>query len=221
MILRIGHRGAAGHAPENTLLSIQAAITLGADLVELDVRATRDGHFVLLHDGRVDRTTNGKGAVAEMTLDAIRRLDAGEEQRIPTLWEVLEAASGRVGVILEIKSPGLAEGIAATVRQSGFAGSILYASFLHQELKVVREVIPSASTMALLKSGSPLSPSDLTEVHVSHVGLPLDPLTRPRVELFHSAAFSVFVYTVNDPSDIEWVKSLGVEGIISDFPERI
>ena len=221
MILRIGHRGAAGHAPENTLLSIRKAIALGVDMVELDVRETRDGHFILLHDGRVERTTNGRGAVADMTFDEVRQLDAGEGERIPTVGEALETASGRVGMILEIKSPGLAEAVAATVLQSGFAGHILYASFLHQELKGVRAVMPSACTMALFESNFPLSPSHLAEVNVSHVGLPFDLLTRQTVALFHSAAFSVFVYTVNDPSDIEWVKSLGVEGIISDFPERI
>src|SRR5437867_13434882 len=80
-VLRIGHRGAAGYAPENTLLSIQRAIELGCDLVEVDVRRTQDGHLVLLHDERVDRTTNGKGAVAETTLERLRKLDAGGGQR--------------------------------------------------------------------------------------------------------------------------------------------
>ena len=221
MILRIGHRGAVGHAPENTLLSIRKAIALGVDMVELDVRGTKDGHCVLLHDGRVDRTTNGRGAVAEMTLDEVRRLDAGEGERIPTLGEALETANGRVGVILEIKSPGLAEAVAAAARQSGFTGRILYASFLHQELKGVRAVIPSANTMALLESGSSLAPPNLVGMRVSHVGLPLDPRIQNNVESFHAAGFAVFVYTVNDPADIAGVKSLGVEGIISDFPERI
>src|SRR5213593_3287192 len=96
-VLRIGHRGAAGYAPENTLRSIEQAIALGCDLVEVDVRRTRDGDLVLLHDERVDRTTNGKGNVAEMTLKDLRTLDAGGGPRIPTLQEALHVADGRVG----------------------------------------------------------------------------------------------------------------------------
>ena len=221
MILRIGHRGAAGHAPENTLLSIRKAIALGVDMVELDLRGTKDGHCVLLHDGRVDRTTNGRGVVAEMALDEVRRLDAGEGELIPTLGEALEVANGRVDVILEIKSPGLAEAVATAVRQSGFTGRILYASFLHHELGSVRAAIPSANTMALLERGSPLTPASLGALNVSWVGLPFDPLIRENVESLHAVGFPVFVYTANDPADIAGVKSLGVEGIISDFPERI
>ena len=221
MTLRIGHRGAAGHAPENTLLSIRKAMALGADMVELDVRRTQDGHLILLHDERVDRTTNGRGAISEMTLNVVRRLDAGEGERIPTLKEVLEMTNDRIGVILEIKSPGLAEEVATTVRQCRFRGRLLYASFLHSELAGVRAVIPSANTMALLESGSSLSPSDFAKMNISSVGLPLDPRTRQKVESFHAASFAVFVYTVNDPADIAWVKSQGVDGIISDFPERI
>lgn len=156
-----------------------------------------------------------------MTLDEVRRLDAGEGERIPTLGEALETASGRVGVILEIKSPGLAEAVATAVRPSGFTGRILYASFLHHELGSVRAVIPSANTMALLERGSPLTPASLGALNVSWVGLPLDPLIQKNVESFHAAGFPVFAYTVNDPADIAWVKSLAVEGIISDFPERI
>ncbi|MBI3896122.1 MAG: glycerophosphoryl diester phosphodiesterase [Acidobacteria bacterium] len=220
MIVRIGHRGAAGHAPENTLLSIQRAIVLGADMVELDVRRTRDGRFVLLHDEWVDRTTNGKGTVSEMTLKEVRHLDAGEGERIPTLEEALEIASSRVGVILEIKAPDLAEGVATTVRQSAFKGLVIYASFLHHELERVRAIIPSTDTMALLENGSS-SPAIPIGIKASYVGLPLDSLTRQKVELFHSASYSVFVYTVNDPLDIEWVKTLGVEGIVSDFPDRL
>ncbi|MBI4459367.1 MAG: glycerophosphodiester phosphodiesterase [Acidobacteria bacterium] len=220
-ILRIGHRGAAGHAPENTVLSIRKAIALGADMVELDVRGTRDGRCVLLHDERVDRTTNGRGAVAEMTLEEVRRLDAGQGERIPTLEEALDAASGCGGVMLEIKPRNLAETVAGIVRQSRFAGRVLYASFLHSELTALRSLVPAAETMALLEADSALEPRELKGLGFAVAGLPLGPRLPPSVGAFHAAGFAVFVYTVNDPSDIAWVKSLAVEGIISDYPERI
>src|SRR6185295_18251380 len=93
-VLRIGHRGAGGHAPENTLASIEKAIALQCNLTEVDVQRTADGSLILLHDERVDRTTNGTGPVAEMNLADVRKLDAGLGRNIPTLEETLKAAHG-------------------------------------------------------------------------------------------------------------------------------
>src|SRR5438093_11315666 len=90
--LRIGHRGACGNAPENTLRSIAQAVALGCDLVEADVQRTKDGHLRLLHDARVDLTANGKGLVAELHLEDLRKLDAGGGKKLPTLEEAREAA---------------------------------------------------------------------------------------------------------------------------------
>ncbi len=150
-VLRIGLRGACGHAPENTLASIQKAIGLGCDLTEVDVRRTADGSLVLLHDKRVDRTTNGTGVVADMNLEDIRKRDAGGGATIPTLDEALKTAHGRIGLILELKAEGLAYDVCARVRASGFAGEIIYASFLHDELQHVRRADPDARTLVLFK----------------------------------------------------------------------
>ena len=221
MVLRIGHRGAAGHAPENTLRAIERAIAFGADLVELDVQRTADGHLVIMHDKRVDRTTNGTGYVREMTLDELRKLDAGNGQRVPTLEEVIDLAKGRVGLMLEIISQETGAQVWSTLSQTGFGGPVIYAAFLHSELLQIRDVGPTAVTLALLE-GVPVRPTAFAEdAKVSHVGIAMDSITRPFVNGLRSAGFRVFVYTVNDPRDIGWVRSLGVDGIISDFPERI
>jgi len=106
-MLRIGHRGAAGHAPENTLLSIQKAIEIGVDIVEVDVRRTRDGELVLLHDQRVNRTTNGRGHIGDLSFEEARRLDAGSGQAIPSLREALELVRGSVQLMIELKEPGI------------------------------------------------------------------------------------------------------------------
>lgn len=220
-VLRIGHRGAAGYAPENTVRSIEQAIALGCDLVEVDVRRTRDGDLVLLHDERVDRTTNGKGNVAEMTLRDLRTLDANGGQRIPTLQEALHVASGRVGLILELKASGIGEQVCALVQEAGFTGPVIYASFLHEELLSVREQAPTAATMALFKKLPQDPVASATNACATHAGLRFDTATKPLVNALHRAGRQVFVYTVNKPKDIQRVRALSLDGIISDFPDRI
>lgn len=216
---RIGHRGAAGHAPENTLAAIKAGITAGVDLVELDVQVTRDSILVIMHDKRVDRTTNGSGYVSEMNLCEMRKLDAGDGEKVPTLVEVLDLARGNVGLMLEIISPGIAEQVLSAVQTSGFKEPVIYASFLHSELLQIRQSDPAALTLALLE-GEPIdSTAFARDARVTHVGLGIDSLTSRFVESLHKESYLVFVYTVNDKRDVAVVKGMGVDGVISDFPE--
>lgn len=220
-VLRIGHRGAAGHAPENTVAAIEAGISLGVDYVEIDVQRTADGRLVVMHDKRVDRTTSGTGLISEMSLDAIRALDAGNGQRVPLLAEVLAAVNGRTGLMAEIITPGLAGEMVAAVRQSGFWSPLLYASFLHRELLHVRVHDSGARTLALLE-GAPVSgPQFALDARASHAGLALDSVTPEFVASLQQAGISVFVYTANDPRDIARARKIGVDGIISDYPDRV
>ena len=219
--LHIGHRGAAGHAPENTLASIRTAIGFGVDFVEVDLQRSRDGRVVIIHDQTLDRTTNGKGKVAARSLAELQALDAGKGKRIPTLEELLELAEGRVGLMLEVKEAGIAELTARIVRQSRFSGPLIYASFLHKELLVVRSADPTAATLALF-GRLPKDPvAAATRVGASHVGLRFTTATAQRVSALHRAGFQVFVYTVNEPRDIQAMRRLGVDGIISDYPDRL
>lgn len=220
-VLRIGHRGACGHAPENTLASIEQAVALGCALTEVDVRRTADGYLVLLHDPRVDRTTNGKGFVAEMNLDDLQKLDAGGGERIPTLDEALQAANGLIGLILEVKAEGLAYDLYGIVRSSGFTGQLIYASFLHDELQHIRRADPDAFTMVLFKKLSKDPAAEAARLQATHVGLRFDRATTALVKALHKAGLTVFVYTVNKPKDIQKMRALGVDGIVSDFPDRI
>jgi glycerophosphoryl diester phosphodiesterase len=220
-ILRIGHRGACGHAPENTLASIEEAIALHCDLTELDVRQTVDGSLVLLHDARVDRTTNGTGPLAKMAIEDVQKLDAGGGQRIPTLEQALTVAHGRIGLILEFKTKGLAYCVYDRVRTTGFSGELIYASFLWDELQLIRQVDPKAKTLALFNRVTQNPVSLALRIGATHVGLPFDTALDCVVEALHQAHLQVFVYTVNLPADIARMQALGVDGIISDYPERI
>lgn len=219
--IRIGHRGACGHAPENTLASIERAITLRCVFTEVDIRRTADDELVLLHDERINRTTNGRGLVSELTLSDIRKLDAGDDLSPPTLNDVLKAASGRIGLILELKTEGLAYDVCAIVRASGFNGPVIYASFLQEELQHVRRANPDAQTMILF-TRLPTNPGAIaTGLHATHVGLRFNTATRSLVNVLHKAGLIVLVYTVNTPAGITKMKTLGVDGIISDFPDLV
>ena len=221
MALRVGHRGAAGHVTGNTLASIAKALALGVDFVEIDVRATRDGHPVVFHDRRVDGTTDGSGAVSELTVDEMRRVRTADGQPIPTLEDALACINNRVGLMLDIKSPGIAERVWAGVTGSAFVQPVIYASFLHAEMLAIKRLASGAHTMALLDS-VPVRPTAFArDAEVTHVGLGLDCVSGEFVGALQRDGLRVFVYTVNKPWDIAWVRSLGVDGIVSDFPERI
>jgi len=220
-VLRIGHRGAAGHAPENTLAAVAAGLALGVDLIEFDVQRTRDGALVVMHDKRVDRTTDGSGIVGELTLAEVRALDAGGGQRVPTLGEVLSTVSGRAGVMVEIITPGIAADVAAALREWRFDGPVLYASFLHSELLAVRNEDPGAPTLALLE-GVPVAGARFAlDARATHAGLSFESATSEFIAALQQAGLQVFLYTLNDPRDIELALARGADGIISDFPDRV
>jgi glycerophosphoryl diester phosphodiesterase len=220
-ILRIGHRGAAGHAPENTIAAIRKGICLGVDLVELDVQCTQDGRLVVMHDKLVDRTTDGIGLVSDMAWDKLQLLNAGLGEGVPCVEEALAAANGHVGVILEAKTPGIGPAIHGAVGTSGFSGRVIYASFLHAEILAIRKLDPLATTMALMEC-VPLSGAAFArDANATLVGLSLDSATDEFIARLHDASLEVLLYTVNDPRLIERAIDLGADGVISDYPERV
>jgi glycerophosphoryl diester phosphodiesterase len=215
--LRIGHRGAAGHVLENTLSSIEKAIELGVDYVEIDLRLTRDGHVVVLHDATVDRTTNGHGRIKDLTLAQVMRIKTKDGQHVPTLEEVLKLTDGQVGLMLELKIRGLAKPVTEIMLRRGFSRPVIYASFNHKELSRVREWLPSATIMPLISRGR-IAPSIATKLSAHHVGIRFDRVVKPIVASLHAAGIQIFVFTVNAADDIAHMTDIGVEGIISDTP---
>jgi glycerophosphoryl diester phosphodiesterase len=216
-MIRIGHRGAAGHVLENTLGSIEKAIELGVDYVEIDLRLARDGHVVILHDPTVDRTTTSHGRIKDLTLAKVQGIKTKDGQHVPTLEEVLKLADGRVGLMLELKVRGLAKPATEIVQWSGFTSPVIYASFHHKELSRVRELTPSATIMPLISRGR-IAPRIPIKLSAHHVGIRFDRVTRPVVASLHAADIQVFVFTVNDADDIAHMRDIGVDGIISDMP---
>jgi glycerophosphoryl diester phosphodiesterase len=208
-MLKIGHRGAAGHAPENTIASIELALTMGVDVVEIDVHRSRDGHLIVMHDERVDRTTNRTGNIRDMTRDQL----AG----IPTLDEVLATVKGKAALMIELKVRGIANDVVSTVQND----AVYFASFFHSELLLIRELKQDARTIALIDA-APVNPTAFArEAKASHAGLSFSSLERHAIHALHAEGIEVFTWTVDDPRDIAHARELGVDGIISNFPDRL
>lgn len=220
--LRIGHRGAGGHAPGNTLLSIETALRIGVDLVEVDVQQTVDRQLIVLHDRVLHPSTTGRGPVDVHSLEEIRTLrTVPGDLPIPTLDEVLACVNGRAGLMIELKVPEIAAQTMDAVRKACFAGEVYYASFLHQELLAIRARDANAPTIALLE-GTPVNMTAFAlEAKATHAGLSIHSLSRIFVEQLHDAGIQVFTWTADEPEQIEFAKSCGVDGIISNYPDRL
>ena len=164
-MLCIGHRGARGHAPENTLASVRKACALGAHCVEIDVHLV-DGELLVIHDDRLERTTNGTGYLKDHSFAELRELDAGADEQIPTLREVCSALTGAVGIDIELKGPDTAAPVArqiAELRKQGWSDNrILVSSFDHEQLAQVRELDPNIKLGILLGANDSFDP-DLAE----------------------------------------------------------
>jgi glycerophosphoryl diester phosphodiesterase len=213
--LRIGHRGAAGHAPENTLLSVETAISLGVDVVEIDVHRSRDGHLIVMHDERVDRTTSGSGYIRDMTLRQLQALG------VPTLTDMLRAVTGRAALMIEVKVRNIICEAAGLVAAISPEVPIFYASFLHSELLDVRELDPAAKTIALI-DGVLVSPTAFAlESRATFAGIEFHSLEPDFIRELKNAGIGVFTFTVDDPRDIANARRLDVDGLISNFPDRL
>jgi glycerophosphoryl diester phosphodiesterase len=215
----IGHKGASGHAPENTLLSFAVAYDLGAEMVELDVHETLDGQLVCIHDEDVDRTTNGTGLVHEMTLDQIRELDAGRGEKIPLLSEVLDFARGKLQVNIEIKTLGIESRLLELISSRNMFETILVSSFKHETIRTLKELNPNIKTAALVKSITPDMIPSILKLEPDAINPQYTNVHRRFIELAHENGLRVYPWTVNDASTMHRLVRDGVDGIITDYPD--
>ena len=125
------HRGASYYEPENTLRAFRRALEMGADRIEVDVRLTADGHIIALHDETVDRTTNGSGYARDMTLEEIRRLDAGKGEKIPTIREIINLVKDRADLLIDVKDLGMEDKLAETILNEGLIEDVVFISSLN------------------------------------------------------------------------------------------
>ena len=226
MVLKIGHRGAAGYEPENTLLSFKKALELNVDMVELDVQVCKSGQLMVIHDLKVDRTTNGTGYVCEKTFDELRALDAGKKQTIPTLQEVLDLIDRKVKVNIEMKSEGTVKPVFNVIKeyveQKAWSwDDFLVASFNHYELQEFSQLTSKVKTGTII-AGIPLGYAQCANELKSYSLHPSKEfMNKKLVDDAHERGLKVYAYTLNQLEDIQRIKSLGVDGIFSNFPDRI
>ena len=223
-LLCIGHRGAMGHAPENTLLSFEKALELGADCVEADVYRV-DDRLVIFHDDRLERTTNGSGYLCDHDFEYLRSLDAGEGERIPTLGELFDTVNLRAGINIELKGHGTARPVVdfvAAQRKHGWHDRLmLISSFNHGALEAVRKM-DSGIRLGVLMAGPPADGIPLASgLGAYSVHLSLKFACRGFVEDAHARGLRVFVFTVNRSEDIRGMEALGVDGVFTNYPERV
>ncbi len=231
-MLIIGHRGAAGHAPENTIASVQRAIQLGADWVEIDVYCV-DNQLIVFHDDRLERTTNGSGLVMEKSFEYLRSLDAGQGESIPTLAEIFEtiqASNRTLGINIELKGPKTAEPGVAFLQQWFLRhphwprSQILVSSFQHDALRQVRlrdRDIALGALFGDLPGGSSSEAVAIAQsLGAKALNLRLDTVNADVVAAAHRAGLQVFVYTVNEREALVRMRSLGVDGVFTDYPDR-
>ena len=224
-MIYFAHRGARGHEPENTLRAFSRALELGARWIELDVYPV-ENELVVFHDLRLERTTNGTGFVWQQTLEHLRLLDAGKGEVIPLLGEVFDLVGPETGINIELKRFGAAEPVARFLRQRLAHGSPgperwLVSSFIHSELSAFAQLMPEVRIGALTAS----LPLDLArfaeELGASSVHPAIDSVNGDFVRDAHRRGLKVFVYTVNHPEELAWMRELGVDGVFTDFPDRI
>ncbi len=241
--LVIAHRGGAGLWPENTLFALQEAAKLGVDLSEIDIHMSRDGVLVAIHDEKVERTTNGMGFVKELTLAELKNLDAGYQWTndeghtfpfrgkgiaIPSLNEIFSAFPKQV-ISLEIKQtdPPIAAALRETVNRYSKEKQVLVSAFNARTIKVFRRLCPSIATAAsdseiqrFLRLQRVFLGSVFSE-KASAFEVPLDKVTPHFIKAAHKKNKRVDVWTVNEIEDMERLLGWGVDGILTDFPDRL
>lgn len=224
--VRVGHRGASGYEPENTLLAFQKAIDVGADMVELDVHMCKSGELVVMHDDTVDRTTNGTGRIEDKTLAELKGLECQKGERIPTLPEVLDLLDKKIKVDIEIKGKGTANQVRAIIEEyvdsHGWKYSdFMVSSFRHDELWAIRETDPELQIGVLTEMIPPGFLGFARKIKAYSVNVPVDKIDEKFVDSAHRKGLKVFVYAANNTPEIQKVKKLNVDYICSDYPDKI
>lgn len=232
-VLVIGHRGALGHAPENTMSSFERGLEIGCDLIELDVHMSADGHVVVMHDADVSRTTDGRGRLKDMDLVAVKKLDAGirfnerfRGERVPTLEEVLDWARTRIGLVIEIKGdPQPAEGIESKIidliARYGMMNDVMVISFYHEAVRRVKELEPRLAAGILYSGQLVDTVAAARAARADSVRPQWYYWTAKLVQEVHAAGLTASTWVANDEKVMKHLVAMGIDSIGCDYPDRL
>lgn len=238
-MVNVAHRGASGHAPENTMAAFHKAFEMKADYIEIDVQMTKDGELIAIHDTTVNRTTNGTGHVGDFTLEEIRELDAGSwfsdayaGEKIPTFEEILDEFRGKIGILIELKSPELYPGIEEKVAEALIErnmhkpnnGKIIIQSFNHETVRKSKELLPNMPHGVLAgASWANVTEEQLTEfaTYADYFNPNMNIVTHELVNAVHEAGLKIYPYTSRSQDQALRLFDLGVDGIITDYTEHV
>ncbi|SDH47163.1 glycerophosphoryl diester phosphodiesterase [Planococcus glaciei] len=238
-MVNVAHRGASGHAPENTMGAFQKGFEMKADYIEIDVQMTKDGELVVIHDTTVDRTTNGTGKVGSLTFEEIRQLDAGSwfsesyaGEKVPTFEEVIDAFRGKVGILIELKAPELYPGMEKKIADALMErnmhlsnnGKVILQSFNHESMKKSKELLPNLPHGVLVGAGW----KNVTEEQLAQFATYADffnptmsIVTDELVSDVHEAEMKIYPYTSRTQEQALRLFDLNVDGIITDYTEHV
>ena len=227
-VLNIGHRGAKGYVAENTIASISKAIELGVDGVEIDVFRCSTGELVVFHDKTLEKLTNGYGHIEELTLDSIKKIKVLGKEKIPTLLEVMDFINSRIILNIELKGKNTAIAAAKLLNNYEFTSSmdtdnIFISSFDFDELKIFSQQKTNIKIALLTDSNEdPLNYiSKAKEIDAFAINPNFKTLNSKNVNEIKRNGLKIFTWTVNSYNEINKMKSLSVDGIISDYPDRV
>jgi len=246
--LVFAHRGGGGLIPENTLEAFVYSAKMGVDVLELDVHSTADGELVVMHDGAVDRTTDGRGRIHELTLEAVKKLDAGylfspdgsqafpfrgKGVTVPTLREIFDALPEmRFNIEPKQRTPSIIEPLCALIRERKMTGKTIVGSFNQTTIDDFRRACPEVATSASPREVSQFLALEKTGLDRSY-SPPMQALQVPRnlgslqvvtkefVEAAHRRNLKVHVWTINETADMQRLLEMGVDGIMTDYPDRL
>lgn len=224
--LIIGHRGAMGHETENTLPSIQKAMDLGVDMIEIDVFKIKSGEIVVFHDDTVDRLTNGPGSIEEYNILELKKLIVNGGHQIPMLQDVLKLIDNKVALNIELKGAGTADRVNFIMdyyinKKNWSPENFIISSFNWDELKEMRRLNPDVA-IAVLTEENPIDAIPIAkELKAVAINPYFKKLDLEVANQLHDAGFKIYTWTVNEPEDIDAMKKIAVDGIITNFPERI
>lgn len=223
-MLVIAHRGTSSTQPENTLAAFSKAVNLGAEMIELDVHLCKTGELVVIHDARVDRTTNGHGFVSHKTLSQLKELDAGNSEKIPTLEEVFNLVGRKAKINIELKGEGVVSETVILIRhrienKKQTTGDFIISSFHQDQLKEFHALMPEIP-IGILYHHHPTGYQKLAaELHATSINLSIKHVNEKLVQEIHQNELQVWVYTVNSIEDFEKMEGMDVDAVFTNYQE--